>query len=85
MSLLTMERLGDGVPLMIADFKDTHALFHIESERFIGLTRNRGIRLGKPPLVMTDGIWFLEEDLEIEMKFRDLNVGSTNLVLRVIR
>jgi hypothetical protein len=84
MVLLTIQDLVDEVPLMIADFRDTHALFHPKSGRFLGLTRNRGMRMGKSPIQMIDGIWYINEDDEIAEKFKDLEVKSEDLILKVI-
>lgn len=81
---MTMEEPIDGEPLMIADFRDTHALFHKETGRFVGLTRRRGVRLGCPPLRLKDGIWYLNEDMKLGKLRQDIPITSDTTSLELI-
>ena len=85
MVLATMRDVVEGEPLMMADFQDTHALFHEASGRWLGITRTRGVRLGKPSARMKDGIWYVEEDVKLGETVKNLRIVPKDLVLRVIR
>jgi len=82
--LLTMAEVVDGSALMAADFRDTHALFHSGTGRFIGLSRDRGIRFGSPPVRMENGIWVLEEDPELAETVKDVRISASDLTLKAI-
>ncbi len=84
LALMTMEELIDGEPLMMADFRDTRAVFHKGMGRFIGLTRRRGVALGRPPIRLKDGIWYLNEDLELGRTQRYIPITSETASLELI-
>ena len=84
LTLLTMEDLIDGHHLMIADFRDMKALFHKETGSWVGLTRGRGIRLGRPPLRLQDGIWYINEDMELGKTKRNFRLTADVVSLEVI-
>jgi hypothetical protein len=84
LALLTMEDLVDGEPLMMADFRDVRALFHKETGRFVGLARDTGVRLGRPPIRLKDGIWYLIEDLELGRSRRNVPITSDTASLELI-
>jgi len=70
--LLTAVNLVMDEQLFIADFRDREALVYNPTGSFVGLTRTRGIRLGKKPLRLVNGIWLLDEDLEITKIHKNL-------------
>lgn len=82
--LLTMEELIDGEPLMMADFHDMRALYHKETGRFVGLTRRKRVMLGRPPLRLKDGIWYLNEDMELGKLRQDVPITSETASLELI-
>lgn len=71
--------------MYLADFRDTTALAYQKTRHFLGLSRNRGIRLGKHPLRMIDGVWYLTEDPESLMQIQDLQISHKELCLQLIR
>ena len=75
----------DGGSLYLADFRDTHALILSETGNFLGLTESRGIRLGKHPLRMMDGVWYATEDAGAAARMPDLEVSPGMLELALIR
>jgi len=77
-----LEGLGD---MYLADFKDSQALAFKKTNHFLGLSRNRGIRLGRHPLRMIDGVWYITEDPEAKMAIQDLQISHEALCLRIIR
>lgn len=81
--LLTMDDVVDGIPAQMADFRDSKALVHRRTGRWMGLGR-RGIRLGSGVPELRDGIWFVREDPEAAERIRDLDVGAEDLVLKPI-
>jgi hypothetical protein len=83
LALLTVPILSATGPMYLADFKDLRALAFKKTRNFIGLSRNRGVRLGGYPLNMVDGIWYVTEDLEA--KVQDLQISHEMLCLQLIR
>lgn len=83
--LLTMRDIVDKADLMIADFKDTHALIFKKTGNFVGLSKSRGVRLGKKPIRMISGIWYAFEDLEAQKKYRNVNLTADLLSFGPIR
>jgi hypothetical protein len=81
--LLTMEDVQDGVPLMLADFRDSLALFHTGVSRYVGLDNIGIIRFGSNP-AMISGVWTIVPDDLINDSQKDMEVSSKNLVLRPI-
>lgn len=84
MVLLTVPDLMDGVSFQVADFKDSHAVAYTKTGNFLGLNRSGGIRLGKPPIEMIDGIWYLQEDLKAQQAHPDLEISAADIALRLI-
>jgi hypothetical protein len=83
LALMTVSDLtGDG-EMYLADFKDTSALAYKKTRHFIGLSRERGLRLGGHPLRMIDGVWYITEDTD--SKVEDLQVSHEALMLQLIR
>ena len=80
---MTVPRLGPEGDLYFADFKDTQALGFKKTQHFIGLSKNRGLRLGGHPLRMVDGVWYITEDLSAGVE--NLQISHEALCLRLIR
>lgn len=75
--LLTMQELEDGVITSMADFLDLYGLFYPILGKWIGLSRNRGMRFGYSP-EMRDGIWYLSEDNNVS----DIKLSTSDLILK---
>lgn len=82
--LLTVAEVSDESLVCVADFRDTHALAYVPTNAFMGQSRTRGMRLGKLPLQMRDGIWFMEEDLEVPDEHSEVRLRSELVRLRPI-
>lgn len=82
MVLLTAEEVNIDSEIGMADFRDTHALYHEKSGRFAGLCEDGSIRLGSSPLELVNGIWYLSEDIEAQKANPDL--PAVSLVLKII-
>lgn len=80
MSLLTSEEISKNCKIMAADFRDTHALFHDGVGRFIGYNRDGVMKFGKKPLSLVNGLWFLEEDNNVNIS----NISAMSLRLAII-
>ncbi len=81
--LLTMEEVGDGSPLMVADFRDSLALFHPGVARFIGLDQGLAVRFGSVP-EMIDGVWFISPDHDLNGSKTDFAISAKDLSLKPI-
>jgi hypothetical protein len=82
MALLTAEAVSRNCPMRWADHRDTHALYHSESGRFVGLNIDGELLLGQEGIRMVDGVWILQEDPEMLKKY--LNLNPLNLMLQII-
>lgn len=80
--LLTMERVVDGAPASMADFRDDFGLFHPGLGRWVGLSRGRGVRFGAGTPELRDGIWYVREDDVFGA--RDVQVSASDLILRPV-
>lgn len=74
MVLLTAREVAEDSVLMMADFRDTHALRFVRSGHLVGLTKSRGMRLGSRPAVLVNGVWYLDEDPAAQDKFRGVEL-----------
>jgi hypothetical protein len=83
--LLTMRDVVDRAPLYITDFRDTHTLVFSKTGNFVGLTKSRGVRLGKRPLRMVDGIWYAVEDFDAQKVYKNVELRAEHLILNIIR
>jgi len=79
--LLTAEDIFNEQPMMMADFKDTHALFHLKTKRWLGLSLKRGIRLCKFGADLVNGYWFVPEDDTL----KNVSVRLEDLSLEIIK
>lgn len=83
--LMTVSSISDNEKLQIADFTDTQALVFAKNGCYIGMSRDRGLRFGKPPASLVDGIWLVDEDQKMQEGWGDTKLSSDEVVLGVIR
>lgn len=60
--LMTCNILSPREKMKIADFRDSEALKFRKSGNWMGMSIDRGLRLGSGPLSMVNGVWFCNED-----------------------
>ncbi len=75
MLLLTAGEISESGPMFVADFKDTHALVFKKTKNWLGLTKGRGVRFGKKPIRLINGVWYVTEDSTAQS-------GNENVELR---
>jgi hypothetical protein len=87
MVLLTVPDLLDDVdvPLQMADFKDDYALVFKKTGSYLGLTLSRGVRLGKGPARMVNGIWYINEDPYLQKIHADIELEPEMMALGLIK
>lgn len=86
LAVMTVPMLGDPKTVMqVADFRDLQALFLPEAQRWVGMSYRRGLRLGKGPVRMVDGVWICSEDLAAQKGREDLKLSPESLSLEVIK
>ncbi|HED06322.1 MAG TPA: hypothetical protein ENI61_06535 [Ignavibacteria bacterium] len=78
--ILTMKDVENDVEILMADFRDSYGLFHVETKNWVGINNTNHIKLcsGNPEL--KDGIWIIKEN-----NFKNLiniNVSPTNTILK---
>ena len=83
--LLTMRDVMKQTPLCITDFRDTHTLVFSKTGNFVGLTKSRGVRMGKRPLRMVNGIWYADEDLAAQKVYKNMELQPEHLILGIIQ
>ena len=81
--LLTSRDIAEDSPLYVADFRDIQALVYVPTGNWLG-TDGSGIRLGKGPLEMIDGVWYMEEDLVMKEKHHNIQLSPELLSFGVI-
>lgn len=85
MVLLTLRSLYMQASFLVADFRDQQAAIFKPTGSFLGLTADRGIRLGKRPPFMRNGIWLLHEDTDLKEEYANARITIDNVVLGEIR
>jgi hypothetical protein len=83
--LMTCEILSSRERMSIADFRDSQALKFKESGNWVGMSVNRGTRLGSGPLRMVDGVWICNEDHKACERYADLDLHPELLSLEMIK
>ena len=83
--LLTMQDIMNQARLYVTDFRDTHTLVFSKTGNFVGLTKDRGVRLGKRPLRMVNGIWYAVEDFDAQKVYKNMELCPEHLILGIIR
>ena len=82
MAVLTTADLDPDGKIFIADFRDIHLLTY--EGHILGLTKTRGVRFGKRPLTMTDGVWYAQEDFKAQDGHDNVRIDHTHLTLEPI-
>lgn len=85
MVLLTVPDILDDITLCMADFKDDYALIFKKTGSYLGLTLTRGVRLGKGPAKMINGIWYINEDQNLQRVFPDIELEPEMVDLKLIK
>lgn len=81
MALLTAEFVGKDAVICWADFKDTHALFHPKIGKFVGFNTDGFMMFGTNKIIMKDGLWLIEEDINSIVKYQDVSASELSLAL----
>lgn len=71
--LITSESIDIESKMQIADFKDMEALYHPKYDRFIGYSSNGALLFGKKPIVLNDGIYYIEHDTILSRSAVDIS------------
>lgn len=82
--LLTARDLADDSVLMAADFRDMDALVYRPTGSYVGIGAT-GVRLGKRPIEMTNGVWTMREDEGLRKAHSDVRLSAALLSLEIIR
>lgn len=83
---MTVPVLGNPREVMqVADFRDFQALFIPKFGKWVGLSRGRGLRFGKGPVRLVDGVWRCTEDREAQEGREDLVLSPDILSLETIK
>jgi hypothetical protein len=82
--LMTAPEIAYSAPMLMADFRDSFALVYTKTGNYIGMSRDRGLQLGKSPR-MVNGIWFLDEDKITGEKHVNVQLLPDVLALERIR
>lgn len=86
LALMTVPGLDDPhMTMRVADFRDVQALFLPEAGRWVGMSHMRGLRLGRGPLRLVDGVWLCAEDLLAQKGREDFKLSPEALSLEVIK
>jgi hypothetical protein len=80
--LLTCESVDLESDIKIADYKDTEALYHPKYDRFIGYSSSGILLFGKKPIILNDGIYYIEHDTDTTKLAKD--VSPLQCILRTI-
>jgi len=79
--LLTVEEVEPNVDVLMADFRDTHALFYAPLNAWMGMAPD-GMHLGTAPPEMRDGIWYVVRDEELYVRCRNISPRTEHIQLR---
>lgn len=87
--LLTVAEVIQDTEVSIADFRDTHALAFKKNGGFIGWSRHGAggdgaMQLGKLPLHLVNGIWYMNEDFEAQEQYANVQLEISMLELKLI-
>jgi hypothetical protein len=83
--LMTASSISSNEKLQVADFLDTQALVFSKSGCYVGMSRDRGLRFGKHPASLINGIWFIDEDEKAQKGWSDTKLSSNDLSLELIK
>lgn len=84
--LMTVESLNDPrAKMKIADMRDMQALAVAKNGCWVGCSPTRGLRFGRGPVRMVDGVWFCREDVESQKGSEDMPLSPDALSLEMIK
>jgi hypothetical protein len=83
--LMTVSNISDNEQMKIADFLDTQALVFVKNGCYVGMSYNRGLRFGKHPAFLINGIWYIDEDKNAQHGWNDIILSLNELSLEVIK
>jgi hypothetical protein len=84
LAVLTCQRIDFRAPLFIADFRDQQILIFTPTGNPIGISIDRGMRLGRRPLQMRNGIWVMEEEEKIPEQYQDKELRAEDVAFSTI-
>ena len=82
--ILTVRDIGEDSQVMAADFRDTLALVYKPTGSYIGAGMF-GIRLGKRPIEMVNGIWIMPENSDLLRVHTNVRLSPDMLSLEMIK
>lgn len=83
--LMTAPDLNDVTEMRIADFRDTQALVFNQTGNYVGMSRRSGLRFGRAPAIMKDGVWLVHEDSSSQSGWQNTQLSASTLSLAVIK
>jgi hypothetical protein len=81
--LLTVEDLVPNAEMMMADFRDTHAVYYLGLDGWVGLGP-QGLAMGRGSPELVDGIWYVSPDEEKNSRHRNHEPDPGRMELRRI-
>jgi hypothetical protein len=82
--LLTSRDIADDSKFMAADFRDMQAFIYNPTGSWIGADM-QGIKLGKGPLNLINGIWYTDLDEELNRKHQHVRLSAELISFEMIR
>lgn len=84
--LLTVSEIAQDIGVSIADFRDSYGLSFKKNGGFIGWSRKGGgaMLLGRLPLRLVNGIWYMDEDIEAQEHYSNVQLELSMLELKLI-
>jgi hypothetical protein len=76
MALLTAPEISDNANLYLADFRDQTALVYQPTGHFLGITKSMQIKFAKRPFRMIGGVWFCDEDKNLQNEHNNVRLSS---------
>jgi hypothetical protein len=83
--LMTVETIVKDATMAVADFRDVQALVFTKTGNYLGMSPTRGLRFGKSPASMQNGVWLVTEDMQAEQGWEDIQPATEDLSLEIIK
>lgn len=71
--LATSEYVSRDSNIMVADFRDTEALYMARVQAYIGIHHSGALLIGSASCMLRNGIWYTKFDESVYDKYRDIN------------
>lgn len=81
--LMTVEEVFPDAPMLVADFRDTHALYYSGLDGWVGMGKS-GLAMGTGSPELVDGVWYVEDDVRKNGAARDHSPDPGKMELRRI-